>query len=162
MTTSVYGAFENQHNTQVTPFSAKKVVHESDTLHPKSHSGSKKKSCNKISILFLFSSDNIEELVITGDKHEMEEFIRSASSSCKTKIEIFLPTISLHLKSKHIYELIYNRINNDLLLWEPSAPKQKVESFETSFSTYPNFDRKLNIPDTFGMCKSGIQYGKQI
>lgn len=40
MNASVYGAFENQHNIQPSPFSAKKVVHESDTPHPKSHAGS--------------------------------------------------------------------------------------------------------------------------
>lgn len=39
MSTSIYGAFENQHNTQPSPFSAKKVVHESDTAHSKSHAG---------------------------------------------------------------------------------------------------------------------------
>lgn len=97
-----------------------------------------------------------------GDKHEIEELILSSTSCCRTKIEIFLPTISLHLKSKHIYELIYNRINNDLLLWEPSAPKQKGESYENNTSTYQNVDKKLNIQDTFGLCKSGIQYGKHI
>lgn len=70
--------------------------------------------------------------------------------------------MSLHLKSKHIYELIYNRINNDLLLWKPSAPKPKIDSYENITSAYQNFDKKLNIPDTFGLCKSGIQYGKHI
>lgn len=58
-----------------------------------------------------------------------------------------------------MYELIYNRINNDLLLWGPSAPKQKFDTHEGCTSTYQNFDVKMNIPDTFGMCKSGIQYG---
>lgn len=105
------------------------------------------------------SSDNAEELLIPGDKYEIEEFIRSSSSYCKTKIEIFLPTVSLHFKSKHIYELIYNRINNDLLLWEPSAPKQKLDSYRINTSTYQHFEKK---PDSFGMCKSGIQYGKPI
>lgn len=39
MSMSIYGAFENQHNTIPSPFSAKKVVHESDTVHPESHTG---------------------------------------------------------------------------------------------------------------------------
>lgn len=39
MKTSIYGAFENQHKSQPSPFSAKKVVHESDTPHPTSHAG---------------------------------------------------------------------------------------------------------------------------
>lgn len=39
MSTSIYGAFENQHSMQPSPFSAKKVVHESDTAHSKTHAG---------------------------------------------------------------------------------------------------------------------------
>lgn len=35
---SVYGAFENQGNRYPGPFSAKRVVHESDTPHSKPHS----------------------------------------------------------------------------------------------------------------------------
>lgn len=108
-----------------------------------------------------YYADDLEQLIIPGDKHEIEEFIQSSSSCCRTKVEIFLPTLSLHLKSKHIYELIYNRINSDLLLWEPSAPKQTVELGETNTSMYQNVDtKKFNIQESFGLCKSGIQYGK--
>lgn len=103
-------------------------------------------------------SDDGEELIVPGDKQEIEEFIKSSSSCCKTKIDIFLPTVSLHFKSKHIYELIYNRINNDLLLWEPTAPKQKLDPLDNISSPYQNIIKTTT--DTFGMCKSGIQYGK--
>ncbi|KAJ8968662.1 hypothetical protein NQ314_002185, partial [Rhamnusium bicolor] len=143
MTMSYYGAFEYQSNPQPGPFSAKKVVHESDTPHSKPQ------------------KDEAEELILPGEKHEMEEFIKSTMKSSKIHVDIYLPMISIQLKSKHIYELIYNRINNDLLLWEPSAPKPKTNIYENpNGSNYGAFSGNLIVDgqDTFAMCKSGIHY----
>ncbi|KAJ8967898.1 hypothetical protein NQ317_015420 [Molorchus minor] len=142
MTTSFYGAFENQSNKQPGPFSAKKVVHESDTPHGKPQ------------------RDDAEELIIPGDKHEINEFMTSTIESCKVHVEVFLPSVSIQLATKHIYELIYNRINNDLLLWEPSAPKSKTNIYENPTYNYAAFGRNVIIDgqETFAMCKSGIQY----
>lgn len=140
MTTSFYGAFENQNNEDPGPFSAKKVVHESDTPHSKPQ------------------NDDTAELIIPGDKHEIEEFIKTTSDFAKIHIEVFLPTVSIQLKSKHTYELIYNRINNDLLLWTPSAPKLNSPLNTTNYSTYGTKSVFVDGRDTFTMCKSGIQY----
>lgn len=135
MTHSVYGAFENQGFKLPGPFSAKRVVHESDTPHSKPH------------------KDDSEELIMPGDKYEMEDFVSSTSASTQIQVDVSFPALSLQLQSKHIYELIYNRINNDLLLWEASAPKPKAKTF------YENVN--LNVEggqEIFSMCKSGIQY----
>ncbi|KAG5882217.1 hypothetical protein JTB14_024728 [Gonioctena quinquepunctata] len=140
MTTSFYGAFENQSNVESGPFSSKKVVHESDTPHSKPQ------------------KDDTDELLIPGDKHEIDEFIKSTSLCSKIQVEVFLPMISLQLSSKHIYEILYNRINNDLLLWTPSAPKPKTNLYDNA--SYPNYCANVIVDghDTFAMCKSGIQY----
>nr|CAI5847822.1 unnamed protein product [Callosobruchus analis] len=146
MTTSCYGAFEGQSNKEAGPFSAKKVVHESDTPHSKPQ------------------KEDAEELIMPGDKSEINEFIRQTSACSKIQVELFLPTVSLQFKSKHVYELIYNRISNDFLLWSPSAPKPKSNIYESgNHSLYSGFVRNVVVegPDTFTMCKSGIQYDSE-
>lgn len=69
-----------------------------------------------------------EEQVIPGDKSEMEAFASFAMSNTKILVEVSLPLVSILLESKHMYELIYNRISNDLLLWQPQAPKPNISN----------------------------------
>lgn len=107
----------------------------------------------------LVSLEDSEELIIPGDKEEINDFIQTTTDSARIQIEVRLPVISVQLGSKHMYEVIYNRINNDLLLWEPSAPKPKVSSYD-KFVPPPIFTQETQ--DTFAMCKSGIQYGRFI
>lgn len=98
-----------------------------------------------------------------GEKDEINNFIKLTTDSSKVQIKLEVPVISVQLQSKHIYELIYNRINNDLLLWQTSAPKTKKEPYEsTNYPGFSNFDKNIIVDgqDTFSLCKSGIQYGK--
>ncbi|KAK5648479.1 hypothetical protein RI129_003371 [Pyrocoelia pectoralis] len=138
MNQSVYGTLE-QSNEDRGPFSTKRIVHESDTHHYKSQ------------------QEDTEELVIPGDKLEMSEFIDLTSQNAQIHIDLSLPSVSLQFVSKHIYELIYNRINNDLLLWEPSSPKPKpipvVDNLYTFIAPTTNDGQEL-----FSMCRSGIKF----
>ena len=69
----------------------------------------------------------------------------------------------MQLISKRLYETIYNRINNDLLLWEPSAPKPKTTTPAYDNINYGPFGNiEVEGHEVFTLCKSGIQYGKQI
>ncbi|KAG2457563.1 ATG2B protein, partial [Polypterus senegalus] len=70
-----------------------------------------------------------EEMVIPGDVHEMNEFQDKTISSSRYVLELCLPNVELSLPNKAFYEKLHNRINNDLLLWEPTAPSP-VETFE--------------------------------
>ncbi|XP_069064370.1 autophagy-related protein 2 homolog B isoform X2 [Pleurodeles waltl] len=70
-----------------------------------------------------------EEMVMPGDALEMLEFQEKTIGSSHYVLELMLPTIYLTLPSKGFYEKLYNRISNDLLLWEPTAPSP-VETFE--------------------------------
>lgn len=59
-----------------------------------------------------------------------------------------------------MYEIIYNRINSDLLMWKASAPNYtaspiRVTHMATSLVTAGMSD-SLYVP--FSMCKSGINY----
>lgn len=62
-------------------------------------------------------------------------------------------------RSKHLYEIIYNRINCDLLLWEPcapaAAPTPQINKMSNSLLNAGMMD-SLYVPYT--MCKSGINY----
>lgn len=55
----------------------------------------------------------------------MTEFIEEGTRNSRIQIEIGLPCASVQIPSKYLYELIYNRFNTDLLLWESSAPRPK-------------------------------------
>uniref|UniRef100_UPI00398F3EA5 autophagy-related protein 2 homolog B-like isoform X2 n=1 Tax=Pristiophorus japonicus TaxID=55135 RepID=UPI00398F3EA5 len=70
-----------------------------------------------------------EEMVMPGDPLEMGQFQDKTMSTSHYVLELTLPNVSLTLPNKAFYEKVYNRINNDLLLWEPAAPSP-VETVE--------------------------------
>ncbi|XP_056151648.1 autophagy-related protein 2 homolog B [Lampris incognitus] len=70
-----------------------------------------------------------EEMVIPGDVAEMTEFQEKTTNSSRIILELYFPNVQLTLPSKAFYEKLHNRINNDLLLWEPTAPSP-VETVE--------------------------------
>lgn len=75
-------------------------------------------------MVFNYSREG-EELIIPGNRQEMTEFIEEGTRNSRIQLEISLPCASVQIPSKHLYELIYNRFNTDLLLWESSAPRPK-------------------------------------
>ncbi|XP_037397810.1 autophagy-related protein 2 homolog B isoform X3 [Pygocentrus nattereri] len=70
-----------------------------------------------------------EEMVIPGDVVEMMEFQEKTISNSRYILELSFPNVQLSLPNKAFYEKLHNRINNDLLLWEPTAPSP-VETVE--------------------------------
>ncbi|XP_030641970.1 autophagy-related protein 2 homolog B isoform X2 [Chanos chanos] len=70
-----------------------------------------------------------EEMVIPGDVVEMTEFQEKTMSNSRFILELSFPNVQLSLPNKAFYEKLHNRINNDLLLWEPTAPSP-VETVE--------------------------------
>ncbi|KAG7510053.1 hypothetical protein JOB18_012075 [Solea senegalensis] len=71
-----------------------------------------------------------EEMIIPGDVAEMTEFQEKTMSNSRFILELCFPNVQLALPSKTFYEKLHNRINNDLLLWEPTAPSP-VETVES-------------------------------
>ncbi|XP_076284575.1 autophagy-related 2 isoform X1 [Lasioglossum baleicum] len=142
---------ENTPKHQPSPFSSNRVIHESDTPHSTSHGqGDRDDSEHREG----------EELIIPGSREEMLEFMDEVIRGSKIQVEINFPCVSVQIPSKHLYELLFNRFNTDLFLWEPSAPRPKYSSHMESYigldlastllqeSAYPRFTT----------CKSGIQY----
>lgn len=91
---SLISTLENTTKKEHSPFSCKKVVHESDTPHSKTSANDQAEG---------------EELVIPGDKAEIADFIDTASVNTRIKLDLFLPSASLVFPSKHMYEVLYNR-----------------------------------------------------
>ncbi|XP_071542076.1 autophagy-related protein 2 homolog A [Panulirus ornatus] len=99
MTKSMMGFLEEVSETEPNPFSRRKVATQQGR------------------------DGDAGELTIPADKEEVLEFIENTLKNVQLHIEVHLPNVQLILPSKHIYEVVYNRLVSDLLLWEPSAPK---------------------------------------
>lgn len=66
----------------------------------------------------------------------------------------------LLFRSKHLYEVLYNRINSDLLLWEPSAPRNpKPAPIQVIENPLLNAGMMDSIYEpSYSMCRSGIDF----
>ncbi|XP_032665002.1 autophagy-related protein 2 homolog A isoform X2 [Odontomachus brunneus] len=132
------------------PFSSKRVIRESDTPHSRSAHEQTEKN----------EQSEGEELIIPGNRQEMLEFIEEGTRGSRLQLDISLPCVSVQIPSKRVYELLYNRFNTDLFLWEPSAPKPRCMSNMEIHGGLDLASTLLPEPGTlprFRMCKSGIQ-----
>ncbi|XP_026314640.1 autophagy-related protein 2 homolog A isoform X2 [Hyposmocoma kahamanoa] len=120
MTTSMY-VMNNLQSTQPSPFSGKKTAHQSFTKHETNAEGQE------------------EEIIVPGNEEEMAEFTTASVEHADIHLDMNLPILSLQLESKQLYEIIYNRINSDLLLWEPLIVDQYEISPLMTGTIYPAF-----------------------
>ncbi|XP_008823878.1 autophagy-related protein 2 homolog B [Nannospalax galili] len=105
-----------------------------------------------------------EQMVMPGDPIEMTEFQDKAISNSHYVLELLLPNIHMTLPSKSFYEKLYNRVFNDLLLWEPTAPSP-VETFENisygiGLSVASQLINTFN-KDSFSPFKSTVHYDEE-
>jgi autophagy-related protein 2 len=138
ISTSVAGDMVQEQESTSQPFTSKRVIYESDTPH---HEKQK---------------PEYKSLLVPGNKTEIQNFIKRATESTRIYVDISLPLLSMQLKDKGLYETIYNRVNNGLLLWEPSAPKPSTPVYDVHYSPFRNFDTE--DPEIYRLCQSGIQH----
>ncbi|XP_034869063.1 autophagy-related protein 2 homolog A isoform X3 [Mirounga leonina] len=95
-----------------------------------------------------------EEMVIPGDPEEMRTFQSRALVLSRCSLEVLLPSAHIFLPSKEVYESLYNRINNDLLMWEPAdlLPTPDPAAHPAGFPGPSGFWH-----DNFKMCKSAFK-----
>ncbi|KAM5247187.1 autophagy-related protein 2 homolog A isoform 2-T2 [Ctenodactylus gundi] len=95
-----------------------------------------------------------EEMVIPGDPEEMRLFQSRTLELSRCSLEVTLPSAHIFLPSKEVYESIYNRINNDLLMWEPAdlLPTPGPATHTTGFPGSSGLRH-----DSFKMCKSAFK-----
>ncbi|KAH8296286.1 hypothetical protein KR054_004058 [Drosophila jambulina] len=80
----------------------------------------------------LDSSLDKTDSLLPGDTEEINEFCDSCTQASKLKIFAFIPWVKVVLESKSMYELIYNRLNGDLFMWEPRSPHYESNLEEES------------------------------
>uniref|UniRef100_A0A3Q3LIC3 Autophagy related 2A n=1 Tax=Labrus bergylta TaxID=56723 RepID=A0A3Q3LIC3_9LABR len=86
-----------------------------------------------------------EEMVIPADPEEMRQFQAQCVAQCQCAVDISLPLAYILLPSKQAFQSIYNRINNDLLMWEPPPPSANSP------------DHSRHQRDEFKLCKSAVR-----
>ncbi|XP_055335170.1 autophagy-related protein 2 homolog B-like isoform X2 [Paramacrobiotus metropolitanus] len=69
-------------------------------------------------------------------------------------IEIVVPKITAFIPDKNVLEILYNRINTDLLLWEPAGPASGQQVIPLSAAHLMGRNSLDNGPVMFEMCKS--------
>ncbi|KAJ8338027.1 hypothetical protein SKAU_G00369930 [Synaphobranchus kaupii] len=94
-----------------------------------------------------------EEMVIPADPLEMKEFQSQCVSQCQCVVDITLPLAVVLLPSKEAYQSLYNRINNDLLMWEPQPEAPVGSQGPQSPSRRPPWSQD----DDFRLCKSAFR-----
>ncbi|XP_026541578.1 autophagy-related protein 2 homolog A isoform X1 [Notechis scutatus] len=102
-----------------------------------------------------------EEMVIPGDPEEMAEFQSETLAASRYTLELTFPTVHIFLPSKKFYESIYNRINNDLLMWEPfsplPSPTDPPGGARSASPLAPDGPSPAHWPESFQMCKSAFK-----
>ncbi|XP_032089810.1 autophagy-related protein 2 homolog A isoform X2 [Thamnophis elegans] len=102
-----------------------------------------------------------EEMVIPGDPEEMAEFQSQTLAASRYTLELTFPTVHIFLPSKKFYESIYNRINNDLLMWEPfsplPSPTDPLGGAGSASPFAPDGPPPAHWPESFQMCKSAFK-----
>ncbi|XP_069500847.1 autophagy-related protein 2 homolog A [Ambystoma mexicanum] len=102
-----------------------------------------------------------EEMVIPGDREEMADFQKSTVAMSQYALEVTVPCAHIFFPSKEYYESIYNRINNDLLMWEPADLLSTALSADGphsgSSAFYAQLPGSMYRQDNFRMCKSAFK-----
>ncbi|XP_031424762.1 autophagy-related protein 2 homolog A [Clupea harengus] len=92
-----------------------------------------------------------EEMVIPADPEEMRVFQEQCVCESQCVVDIVLPTAYILLPSKEAFNSVYNRINNDLLMWEsPVAPPSDPERPRAP-------THRSSQDDEFQLCKSAFR-----
>uniref|UniRef100_A0A8D2KQI4 Autophagy related 2A n=1 Tax=Varanus komodoensis TaxID=61221 RepID=A0A8D2KQI4_VARKO len=106
-----------------------------------------------------------EEMVIPGDPEEMAEFQAQTLGASQYAVEVAFPTVHIFLPSKEFYESLYNRINNDLLMWESCFPPPSSTQPPGGTGSVPS-TRASEGPtafcwqENFKLCKSAFKLGE--
>ncbi|TRY61083.1 hypothetical protein TCAL_14969 [Tigriopus californicus] len=90
--------------------------------------------------------------IFQKQKEYIEEALLLGQSRHNILVDLKLEDISVILPSKRIYELIYNRLGNEMILWQPEIFKVQEFLFHQ-----PLFDPLQNPDHGFSTCFSGTK-----
>lgn len=76
----------------------------------------------------MFSEDGANEQIVTpGDRNHIQHYLAGHKRSVKVYIYLNVPYADVFLEDKAGFDLIYNRIVNDLIMWTPFLPTLPVQ-----------------------------------
>ncbi|XP_064538983.1 autophagy-related protein 2 homolog A, partial [Drosophila montana] len=81
-------------------------------------------------------STDKSDFFLPGDTDEINEFCKNCKDSSNIEISAFVPNVKIVIESKKLYEIIYNRLNGDLFMWEPQSATIKDDNNVCSFELY--------------------------
>ncbi|KAK0409150.1 hypothetical protein QR680_004370 [Steinernema hermaphroditum] len=89
-----------------------------------------------------------EEITMVGDRDELMDFGDSCRETSNLLVNINVPVLNVLLPSHMFYEVLYNRILNDLLLWQPSSPPFQNDSSHSATAPQHHFERFVDDSDS--------------
>ena len=95
-------------------------------------------------------------LLYPASRDTFARFLQTAFGSIQCHVCAQIPILDLRIPSKHIYEVLYNRIAYDLLLWTPHSSfpsKTKNKSIVD-----PTEEKAVNVNDYLGDSMTGSIY----
>ncbi|XP_064484407.1 autophagy-related protein 2 homolog A-like isoform X3 [Ornithodoros turicata] len=105
------------------------------------------------------SANETDEVVTPADKAQLKSFVEKASNNCRMSLDFSLPFVELYMPDKHFYEVIYNRLTMDLVLWEPAVPQPtwKNEVMAGPLNISSQLVQESSYFQAFSMCRSGLR-----
>ncbi|XP_030386757.1 autophagy-related protein 2 homolog B isoform X2 [Scaptodrosophila lebanonensis] len=81
---------------------------------------------------------------LPGETEELDDFCHKTMTRSDLQISVFVPLVKVVLESKQLYEIMYNRINGDLFMWEPRSPLFKTHEVRshTEYNSSDDYSNK--------------------
>ncbi|GBM63346.1 Autophagy-related protein 2 A [Araneus ventricosus] len=97
------------------------------------------------------SSADLEQVIKPADKETILQFMEQTITHSEYLYEFSLPAVNLVLPSKEFFELIYNRLGNDLLLWQKTVLTPKAPYDPNGFKVHvPGLELNPSAMSEFG------------
>ena len=94
---------------------------------------------------------------IVGEKGHIKAALEHSLIHHNILVDLVLDEVSLVLPNKHVYEVIYNRLGNDMLLWLPA-----IFSVKDVLYNQPLPDPLRDPDQEFSHCLSGLTTAKSL
>jgi hypothetical protein len=102
------------------------------------------------------ASSTSSNLFLQQLKH-IHDALRHGRSSNNILVDLRFDEVALFLPSKHVYEVIYNRLGNDMLLWMPEIYRVKEHLFDCAPQD-PLRDPNTGFSDCFSGVRPSIEF----
>lgn len=109
------------------------------------------------------TTSEADEVITPADKAQLKKFADKAGSNCRLLLDFSLPLVELYVPDKHFYEILYNRLTMDMVLWEPAVPQPTWHGEGAAGAKFAPFDVSSQLVQegscfqAFSMCRSGLR-----